>query len=111
MPNGYKQLYRSRTNRLIGGVCGGLGHFFGVDPTLVRLLFVVVGIIGQVFPALIIYIVMMLVVPEEPLGEMPPATGESRDTGPETTVTSAGKRSTRKKTEVFEEKPPEASGE
>ena len=40
MSTGNKQLYRSRENRMIGGVCAGLGEFFGIDPTIVRLFFV-----------------------------------------------------------------------
>ncbi len=63
----YKTLYRSRTNRIIGGVAAGLGDYLGIDPTVVRLLFVLVAIIGWVAPAVIVYLVMMFVVPEEPL--------------------------------------------
>jgi phage shock protein C len=61
-----KRLYRSRTNRFLGGVCGGLGEYLNMDPTLVRLMFVLVGIVGYVVPAVVIYVVMMIVVPEEP---------------------------------------------
>ncbi len=63
----YKTLYRSRTNRIIGGVAAGLGDYLGIDPTVVRLLFVLAAIIGWVAPAVIVYLVMMFVVPEEPL--------------------------------------------
>jgi phage shock protein C len=63
----YKRLYRSRDNRMIGGVAGGLGEYLGIDPTIVRLLFVIFTF--GVGSGVIAYLVMMLVVPEEPLGE------------------------------------------
>jgi phage shock protein C len=68
MANENKQLYRSRENRMLGGVCAGLGEFFGIDPTIVRLFFVF-GAIFFGFPGalMLIYIVMLLVVPEAPL--------------------------------------------
>lgn len=60
-----KRLYRSRTERRISGVCGGLAAYFNVDPTMVRLLFVLgLLLVGGTFWA---YIIMMLVIPEEPL--------------------------------------------
>ena len=61
--NNVKRLYRSRDNRMISGVCAGLAEYVDVDPTIVRLLFVL-GLIagGATFWA---YLVMMLVVPEE----------------------------------------------
>lgn len=58
-----KRLYRSRTNRSIAGVCGGLGEYFNVDPTLVRLLFVVFALAGG--PGLLAYIILWLIMPEE----------------------------------------------
>lgn len=60
-----KKLYRSRTDRKIGGVCGGLAQYFNIDATLVRLLFVL-GIIF-VGGGLLAYLIMLIVVPEEPL--------------------------------------------
>jgi len=59
-----KKLYRSRNNRMIAGVCAGLGEFFGIDPTVVRLLFAAGALLG--FGSFIlIYLVMFFVVPEE----------------------------------------------
>jgi phage shock protein C len=60
-----QKLYRSRDERMIGGVCGGLGEFFGIDPTLIRLLFVLLTIFGGT--GVLVYLVMLLIVPEEPL--------------------------------------------
>jgi phage shock protein C len=60
-----RRLYRSRTDRKISGICGGLAAYFKIDPTLVRLLFVLgLLLVGGTFWA---YIVMMIVIPEEPL--------------------------------------------
>lgn len=60
-----KRLYRSRMDRKIAGVCGGLGDYFNIDPTLVRLLFVLgLFLVGG---TLLAYIVLMIVIPEEPL--------------------------------------------
>jgi phage shock protein PspC (stress-responsive transcriptional regulator) len=62
-----KKLYRSRTNRMIAGVCAGLGSFFGIDPTVVRLVFVAGALLG--FGSFVlIYLVLFIVVPEEPMG-------------------------------------------
>ncbi len=60
------RLYRSRTNRMLGGVCAGLGDLVGIDPTLVRLAFVVVGLVGFAPQIILVYLIMLLVVPEEP---------------------------------------------
>jgi phage shock protein C len=61
-----RKLYRSRTNRTVFGVCAGLAEFFGIDPTVVRLVFVAGALLG--FGSFIlIYLVMYFVVPEEPI--------------------------------------------
>ncbi|MEJ2266834.1 MAG: PspC domain-containing protein [Anaerolineales bacterium] len=64
MTSEYKRLYRSRKDRMIAGVCGGLGDYFGIDPTLVRLLFVFAALFYG--PGILAYLILMLVVPEEP---------------------------------------------
>ena len=61
-----KKLHRSRTDRKIAGVCGGLGEYLDVDPTIVRLLAIVFGIATGIFPFLIGYIIAGFVVPERP---------------------------------------------
>lgn len=65
MDNNTKKFYRSRVDRKIGGVCGGLGEYFGIDPTLVRLLFV----LGLLFVGgtLLAYLILLIVIPDEPL--------------------------------------------
>lgn len=57
-------LYRSRQNKMIAGVCGGLANWLGWDPTLVRVLFVLVSILSAAFPGLIVYILMWALMPE-----------------------------------------------
>jgi phage shock protein C len=63
---GSKKLYRSRTNRMIFGVCSGLAEFFGIDPIVVRLVFVA-GTLLWFGTFLLLYLIMFIVVPEEPL--------------------------------------------
>ena len=60
----YKRLYRSQDDRMIAGVCGGLGDYFDIDPTLIRLLFVI-GAIASVSGLFWAYLIMMILVPEE----------------------------------------------
>ena len=57
------RLTRSRTDRMIGGVCGGLGHYFGVDPVIVRLIFVVLALTTFMTP--FVYPVLWVIMPEE----------------------------------------------
>ena len=57
-----KRLYRSRTERQLAGVCGGLAEYFGVDPTIVRVLFIAFALLGG--PGLLLYIILALVIPE-----------------------------------------------
>jgi len=63
MSDAYKKLYRSREDRMIAGVCGGLGEYFAVDPTLIRLLFVF-GTFATGSGLLWVYLIMMIIVPE-----------------------------------------------
>lgn len=63
MSDAYKKLYRSREDRMIAGVCGGLGEYFEVDPTLIRLLFVF-GSFATGSGLLWVYLIMMIIVPE-----------------------------------------------
>ena len=68
MSSEYQKLYRSRNDQIISGVCGGLGEFFGIDPTLIRVIFVLLAIFGG--SGIVIYLVMWLIVPEEPLAKV-----------------------------------------
>ncbi len=71
-----KKLYRSQKDRMIGGVCGGLGEYFGIDPTIVRLLFVAFALAGG--PGLIAYLVFLIVVPDESTVVPTPRSSEER---------------------------------
>lgn len=64
MEESTKKLYRSRSDRRLAGVCGGLAAYFNIDATLIRLLF----ILGLLFVGgtLLAYIILMIVIPEEP---------------------------------------------
>ncbi len=64
MPDASRPLRRSRTNREIAGVVGGLAEYFRVDPTLLRVIYVVVSIVSAAFPGLLVYILLWLLVPE-----------------------------------------------
>jgi phage shock protein C len=68
--NTQKRLYRSTEERMFAGVCGGIAEYLDVDPTLVRLVFVALTLLGG-GPGLVIYIVLMLIVPERPPEESP----------------------------------------
>ncbi|MGO9178754.1 MAG: PspC domain-containing protein [Candidatus Limnocylindrales bacterium] len=60
------RLYRSASERVLAGLCGGLADRYDLDPALVRLVWVVVDVFTGVFPLLLVYIVMAMIVPEEP---------------------------------------------
>jgi phage shock protein PspC (stress-responsive transcriptional regulator) len=67
MSQNVKRLYRSRSNRMLGGVCAGIGDFFDIDPTLVRLFFVFAFLLGG--HGFLVYLALWLVVPEQPAGQ------------------------------------------
>ena len=59
-----KRLYKSQTNKMVVGVCGGLGEYFGIDPTLVRLVWLLFCAAGG--SGLLAYFIAALVIPREP---------------------------------------------
>jgi len=60
-----KRLTRSVDERMIAGVCGGLAAYFGIDPSIVRIFFAILTLASGGFPGIIIYVVMLVVIPEE----------------------------------------------
>ncbi len=60
-------LYRSRIDKKVSGVIGGLGEYLGFDANILRVIFIVVLLITAIFPGLIIYFIMAVVIPETPL--------------------------------------------
>lgn len=63
-----KRLYRSRTDRKIAGVCGGLAEYFGIDPTIIRIIAFILLLPGG-FPGFIPYVILWVVVPEKTEGQ------------------------------------------
>ena len=59
-----RPLRRSRTNRQIAGVVGGLAEYLGVDPTLLRVIYVVGSLVSAAFPGVLVYLLLWLLVPE-----------------------------------------------
>ncbi len=57
-----KRLYKSRTNRVLCGVCGGIGEYLNIDPTIIRLLFV---LLGCTTTGIIAYLVAAIIIPEQ----------------------------------------------
>lgn len=60
-----KKLYRSWGRKMIGGVCAGIAEYFDIDVSLVRLIFVAIGLITAVLPMLLFYIIAWIIVPVE----------------------------------------------
>ena len=63
MSNDYKKLTRSSVNRMICGVCGGLGDYIGVDPTVVRIIWMIASICSVGF-GFIVYLIAAIIIPE-----------------------------------------------
>ena len=62
-----RRLYRSRSNRMIAGVTAGLADYFDVDPTLMRVIYILGSILSAAFPGLLIYGILWVIVPDEPI--------------------------------------------
>ena len=56
-----KKLYKSNTNKMICGVCGGLGEFFGIDPTIIRLFWAILGLAGGT--GIVAYLLAAVIIP------------------------------------------------
>lgn len=61
-----KKLYRSNTDKKIAGICGGIGEYINIDSTVIRVIFVLLAIMTAVLPALIGYLVLAIVIPQDP---------------------------------------------
>ena len=59
-----KRLQRSRTEKMIGGVCGGIAEYFAVDPTIVRILWVIITLLGGA--GLLLYVILWVIMPLQP---------------------------------------------
>ncbi|HEU4771004.1 MAG TPA: PspC domain-containing protein [Candidatus Udaeobacter sp.] len=56
---------RSKSDRMIAGVVGGLARYFGFDPTMARVLYVILSVVSVAFPGLLVYIILWIIMPEE----------------------------------------------
>ncbi len=65
-----KKLYRSRTNRVVCGVLGGIGEYLGVDPVFIRVLWIFLFVFTAIIPGLIAYTIAYFIMPEQPLSLM-----------------------------------------
>lgn len=63
-----KRLQRSRTEKMIGGVCGGLAEYFNIDPTIVRILWVLITLLGGA--GLLLYIILWVIMPLQSPGPL-----------------------------------------
>ena len=63
MPSG--KLYRSTSNRILAGVCGGIANWLGWSPTMVRGLYVIISILSVAFPGALAYIILWIVMPKD----------------------------------------------
>ncbi len=62
-----KKLYRSQKNKVLAGICGGIGERFGIDPTIVRVIWVVISFfLGYFIGGLVLYIILIFIIPQEP---------------------------------------------
>ncbi|RNF85256.1 PspC domain-containing protein [Montanilutibacter psychrotolerans] len=60
-----RSLSRSRHDRMVAGVIGGIAHRFGWNPTLLRFVYVVLSIVSAAFPGILVYLILWLLMPEE----------------------------------------------
>lgn len=64
-----KALRRSRTDRMLAGVIGGLARYFGIDATVLRIVFVLVSLFSAAFPGIIVYLILLVLMPLEADGD------------------------------------------
>ena len=57
-----KKLYRS-SDRIVAGVCGGIAKYFDIDPTLIRVVYVILSLFSVAFPGVLLYIILMILIP------------------------------------------------
>jgi phage shock protein PspC (stress-responsive transcriptional regulator) len=63
--NAPRTLSRSRDDRILAGVMGGIARRFGWNPTLVRILFIILSLASAAFPGILVYLILWLLIPEE----------------------------------------------
>ena len=58
------RLRRSRSNRMVAGVIAGLARYFGFDPTMARIIYVILSVVSVAFPGILVYILLWVIMPE-----------------------------------------------
>ena len=76
MPSPSHPLLRSRESRIIAGVCGGLARWLGWDPTVLRIVYILVSVLSAAFPGILVYIVLWILMPEESTSTHPQPAGQ-----------------------------------
>ncbi len=61
-----KRLYKSKTDKMVSGVCGGIASYLNIDPTIVRVVWALVSVFSAAVPGLLVYIICAVVIPDEP---------------------------------------------
>ena len=61
-----QELTRPRQDRKMAGVCAGLANYLGLDPTVVRVIYAILSLCTAIVTGLIVYLILMLVIPEDP---------------------------------------------
>lgn len=61
-----KKLYKSNTDKVFAGVIGGIGEYFEIDPTILRLLYILISVVTGLVPAIVGYFITVIVVPRNP---------------------------------------------
>jgi phage shock protein C len=61
-----KRLYLSKDNKKIFGICGGIGEYFDIDPTLIRVIAIIAGVATMLIPAVVAYFIAWLIIPPKP---------------------------------------------
>jgi len=65
-----KKLYRSLTQKMVAGVCGGLAEYFDIDVSIVRLIFIAIALASALIPMLIFYVIAWIVIPTQPTSSL-----------------------------------------
>ncbi|ABO49873.1 phage shock protein C, PspC [Desulforamulus reducens MI-1] len=60
-----KRLVRSQSHRMIAGVCGGIAEYFNMDPTIIRIIYVIGSILSVAFPGILVYLILIFIIPSE----------------------------------------------
>ncbi|MBQ8227770.1 MAG: PspC domain-containing protein [Clostridia bacterium] len=65
-----KKLYRSVKDKKFCGVCAGVGEYFDIDPTIIRIIYALLTVFSVGFPGIILYIILAFIIPENPVSDM-----------------------------------------